>query len=535
MNITRRTFLKTTTVAAGATLLTPPNIFGKYFKNDDKCFGVHSFIENHPEAVFIMKTNIDVKTNAAAIKKAGLDFGDSVFINRTAAEGGTPVSTKIALKPNITCRYATTTPGYTTLGTMGIVTDSNFVEGIIESLKTVGVAKNNFYIRETNCPSDFEEGGYISMAARTGANIKDLSGTVDTLDAADVQWVDINNGIWFKKLPFLAPVNSPDSYLINIAKLKTHTMGMTLCAKNLQGSIAHNYQEHCRIFSSDMDVSADHVHSDAREVITANYNRHLEQKIPRWDRPGDNGGLWMETWCSRCLDTNSVTKAGLHIIEGIYGRDGNFSVGPAADGTATDYMCNYIIFGKNQFLVDNIGIWLGGHEPGNFGLFHLAVERGFTTTFNPANIPVYEWKSDGSATLTPLTNFTRAALKTKYLQRDYNGQTEELWHMVNESYDYPTSVNEQKLLRPDTFVLRQNYPNPFNPSTSIEFYIPQSGNVKIEVYDVTGRVVYVAADGYYSAGSHLANWKNANNSSGVYFYRMLFNGYSKTKSMMLLK
>ena len=534
MKINRRTFIKSS-AAAGAAVLASKKTFAGNLLADEKCFGVHAFIENHPEAVFIMRTSIDVKTNAAAIKQAGLNFSKTVFINKTLAEGGTPVSSKVVLKPNITCRYPST-PGYTTVGTMGIVTDSNFVEGIVETINKLGVQRGNFYIRETNCPSDFEEGGYISMALRTGIDIRDLSGTVDSLNSSDVQWVDIDKGIWFKKLPFLAPFNSPGSYLINIAKLKAHSMGMTLCAKNLQGAIAHNYQEHCRAFEIDMDVSPSHVRSDARDIIQANYNRHLEQKIPRWDKPPTTGGLWMETWATRCLDTNSVVKAGIHIIEGIYGRDGNFSEGPSPEGKAVDYMCNYIIFGKNQFLVDNIGVWIAGHEPGNFGLFHLAVERGLANTFNPNNIPVYEWKADGNAVLTPLSSFARYPLKTKYLQKNYNGKDESLWHMVNEPFNYPLSVNENiKNASPDSFVLKQNFPNPFNPSTCIEFFIPKPGNVRMEIYDVTGSIINVPVDGYYSTGTHMALWKNSSVPSGVYFYRMIYNGYSKTKSMVLMK
>jgi len=181
-------------------------------------------------------------------------------------------------------------------------------------------------------------------------------------------------------------------------------------------------------------------------------------------------------------------------------------------------------------------VWLAGHEPGNFGLFHMALERGFTATFNPVEIPVYEWKADGTAVLTPLKNFDRFPLKTKYLQRDYNGQNEDLWHMVNEPFSYPLAVKDtKKNMKPESFVLQQNYPNPFNPSTAIEFFIPQSGNVRIEIYDVTGRIVQVITDGYFSAGSHLAIWKNLKAHSGVYFYRMLYSGFSKTKSMVLLK
>lgn len=532
MKFTRRTFLKLSAAAGAANLVASPKIFASERSVAQAYYSLHPFILNNPDAVFVIRTNVSAKTDADAIRNIGLNFGSSVFLPKDASLGGIPVTNKIAIKPNITCRQ-TTHPLYTKLGTMGIVTDANFVEGIIQSLKAVGVGSNKFFIRETNCPTDFEEGGWISMAQRTGADIRDLSAEVASLAASDVQWLDVPDGVWFNRIPFLAPVNSPDTMLLNIAKLKTHLMGMTLSAKNMQGSIAHSYQQHCTAYSATMNIDPAHIQSDAKQVILSNYNRH-NGVIPRWDRPGDTGGIWQETWATRCLDTNSVTKPYLHIIEGIYGRDGNFVVGPAADGTATDYMTNYIIFGRNPFHVDNIGIWIGGHEPGNFGLLHMAIERGQSKYLNPEKIPLYEWKMDGTASLIQLSSLIRTPLRTPYLVRDYNGQTEDAYHLVNEPFTYPNEVRTDQITKP-SFVLHQNYPNPFNPSTSVQFSIPAEGNVRIEICNVTGETVDVLADKQYSAGSHLVVWQAKNKANGVYFCRMLYNGSAKVKSMLLLK
>ena len=535
MRISRRTFLKTTAMTGAAVAFNASPIISKMLETSIDYYGVHPFIDTHPDAVFIMRTSVDVKTNSDAIKTAGLNFGRSVFVNLKPENGGVSILNNVALKPNITCRQVGNA-NYTKEGTMGIVTDSNFVEGIIQSIQGLGVQSNKFYIRETNCATDFEEGGYISMASRNGVDIRDLSAPVNSLASSDVEWKTIDSGVWFNTIPFLAPVNSPNTFLLNIAKFKTHGMGMTLCAKNMQGSIAHSYQEHCTAYSATMNMSASHIQPNAKDVILANYNRHVANGIPRWDRPGDDGGLWQEIWATRCLDTNSVTHPNLHIIEGIYGRDGNFIVGPSASGLATDYMTNIIIFGKNQFHVDTIGLWLGGHEPGNFGLLHMAIERGMSTILNPKDIPLYEWQTAGNASLASLDSFTRTPLKTYYLQRNYNGQNEDYWHLVNEPYNYPTQgISTPSSTKPDSFVLYQNYPNPFNPSTAIEFSIPQNGNVRIEICDFKGSVVDVLTDRYFTKGVHLVSWSTNRNASGVYFYRMFFGGYTHTRKMMLLR
>jgi uncharacterized protein (DUF362 family) len=113
------------------------------------------------------------------------------------------------------------------------------------------------------------------------------------------------------------------------------------------------------------------------------------------------------------------------MIEGIYGRDGDgFLVGQ-------DYLTNLVMFSKDKFRLDMIGMYLGGHEPGDVHLFRIAKERGLTDTFNPWEIPIYEWVN-GAAVPRKLTDFPRTPLRTYYLQKS----GEPLYHLVNEPFDY---------------------------------------------------------------------------------------------------
>ena len=85
----------------------------------------------------------------------------------------------------------------------------------------------------------------------------------------------------------------------------------------------------------------------------------------------------------------------------------------------------------------------------------------------------------------------------------------------------------------------QNYPNPFNPSTKINFELPQSGNVKILVYDMSGKEVAVLLDEVKTAGFYTVTFDGFNLSSGIYYYRINadVNGniFTDTKKMMLIK
>jgi Rax2 C-terminal beta propeller domain/Secretion system C-terminal sorting domain len=99
-----------------------------------------------------------------------------------------------------------------------------------------------------------------------------------------------------------------------------------------------------------------------------------------------------------------------------------------------------------------------------------------------------------------------------------------------------TSVAENRLDKPSTFVLMQNYPNPFNPSTTITYQIAATGHVTLKVYNLLGQEVATLVNGVMSAGSYTAHFNAARLASGIYFYRLATNdGFSSEKKMLLLK
>ncbi|MEL6822468.1 MAG: Ig-like domain-containing protein, partial [Calditrichota bacterium] len=88
---------------------------------------------------------------------------------------------------------------------------------------------------------------------------------------------------------------------------------------------------------------------------------------------------------------------------------------------------------------------------------------------------------------------------------------------------------------PTEFVLEQNYPNPFNPSTTIAFGLPQSGSVKIVVYNSVGQKVGVILEERLEAGYYEKTFSADNLPSGVYLYRMEAAGFQDIKKFVLLK
>jgi hypothetical protein len=88
--------------------------------------------------------------------------------------------------------------------------------------------------------------------------------------------------------------------------------------------------------------------------------------------------------------------------------------------------------------------------------------------------------------------------------------------------------------------LEQNVPNPFNPETSISFVLPSAAPVRLEIFDVEGRLVSTLVDRTMPSGRHQFRWdgldrRGAPVATGTYFYRLTAGKRSLSRKMLLLK
>jgi hypothetical protein len=98
-----------------------------------------------------------------------------------------------------------------------------------------------------------------------------------------------------------------------------------------------------------------------------------------------------------------------------------------------------------------------------------------------------------------------------------------------------TNDGEDRADVPRDFALGSAYPNPFNPSTVVPFELAAAGQVRLAVYDVTGRQVAVLVNTTMSAGRHSVAWDAAGLPSGVYMVRLTAGGKVMTGKATLLK
>jgi photosystem II stability/assembly factor-like uncharacterized protein len=86
-----------------------------------------------------------------------------------------------------------------------------------------------------------------------------------------------------------------------------------------------------------------------------------------------------------------------------------------------------------------------------------------------------------------------------------------------------------------SYSLHQNFPNPFNPATNIKYSVSKSSNVKVTVFDVSGKTVAELVNEKKSPGIYQVIFDGRSISSGIYFYRMEADSFIETKKMILVK
>ncbi len=131
----------------------------------------------------------------------------------------------------------------------------------------------------------------------------------------------------------------------------------------------------------------------------------------------------------------------------------------------------------------------------------------------------------------------------------FNGKMDDviLWNTpltsdeIQNVFDKKTDIEETKEneILPTEFSIG-NYPNPFNPTTTISYNLPNSGDVKVQIYDVMGRLISELVNSKQSAGHYNVVWNGKNRqgskvASGMYICQINHSNKTKTSKMLLLK
>jgi len=99
-----------------------------------------------------------------------------------------------------------------------------------------------------------------------------------------------------------------------------------------------------------------------------------------------------------------------------------------------------------------------------------------------------------------------------------------------------TTVHKINSEVPKDYKLYQNYPNPFNQFTIINYQCTIKSNIKIKVYDISGKEMAILVNQINMPGNYQVKFDGGNLSSGIYFYTLFVNGkVIDTKKAVLIK
>lgn len=97
-----------------------------------------------------------------------------------------------------------------------------------------------------------------------------------------------------------------------------------------------------------------------------------------------------------------------------------------------------------------------------------------------------------------------------------------------------TGIEDVGGTQPETALLSANYPNPFRSSTTFEYALPESGSVRLAVYDLTGRLIATLVDGVQPASTYRVGFEADGLASGVYLVRLQAAGSVLTRKITVM-
>jgi choice-of-anchor A domain-containing protein/uncharacterized repeat protein (TIGR01451 family) len=241
---------------------------------------------------------------------------------------------------------------------------------------------------------------------------------------------------------------------------------------------------------------------------------------------------------SKLLNTNDISitvPANTTVLINVSGTNSKLYGGFEVNGTTKDkVIMNF--YQAQTLTISNIGV--------NACILAPYADVTFPTGLVTGQFIVRKMTGTGQINLCPFTGFiTRDTTVTNIATVAYANQNNmPCFYQANVSQanvkagiSQVNGINNNNNIKVESFNLEQNYPNPFNPSTKIRFSVAQSVNVKISVYNITGQLVAVLANGYFNNGSYEVTFNASNFASGIYLYQIQAGNYIQTKKMVLMK
>jgi hypothetical protein len=188
---------------------------------------------------------------------------------------------------------------------------------------------------------------------------------------------------------------------------------------------------------------------------------------------------------------------------------------------------NLVIYRTNSTITGNVT--LDGNSPNmELEMYATVTDSGYVRTFTDFN---------GNYTLHVSNKLYNYNISPGYLPPNYNGYSITAHPgQTNVNFNFTlTDIESSQSLVPNEFLLEQNFPNPFNPRTSIRFNLPESGMVKLTLYNILGQEIRTLVNEFKEYGTYTINFNASDLNSGMYIYKIETGSFVQTRKMSLVK
>ncbi|MBN2571297.1 MAG: T9SS type A sorting domain-containing protein, partial [Ignavibacteriales bacterium] len=195
-------------------------------------------------------------------------------------------------------------------------------------------------------------------------------------------------------------------------------------------------------------------------------------------------------------------------------------------------------------------------DTSNIWNFTTEIEELFITLVSPTNAEenlsnsgvTLTWETNGDSSIVYFgTDFSATNLVNGLIQDSTTFFTGELingltyyWKVIVKRGTETDTIGifSFKIELPEGFVIHPNYPNPFAYSTTIEYDLPEPSNVRIVIYDVSGKMVKELLNEYQEARSYRYEWNGTDgfgHKAGSGIYVLVINAESTQSNKKMFK
>ena len=236
--------------------------------------------------------------------------------------------------------------------------------------------------------------------------------------------------------------------------------------------------------------------------------------------------LFLQTIKDYCSDTNFRFKSATT-------RDFNNIVNRTT-GADYDWYFDSWIYKPNHPVYQNFYGFMD-FDNGQWQTLLILKQTQSNPSFFPMLIEVKVSFSDNTDTLIRIMN----SVNSQNVTWIFNKQPTKLEFDPDDQIVLKEGTTTQSIFefpdQPDDFTLSQNSPNPVFGNTFIKYSLKRPVNIKLEIIDVTGKVLITPVNEAKNAGYYGFDLNCSGLMDGIYFYRLTADERSKVRKMVVLK